>query len=89
MIVTWRHPNVYVDISAHRPRHFTISASGWEPLLHYGNRMLADRVLFGSTWTLMGTTITELAKEVRELPLKDKVIEAWLGGNARRLFGVA
>jgi predicted TIM-barrel fold metal-dependent hydrolase len=51
--------------------------------------MLADRVLFGSTWTLLGTTIAELAKEVRELPLKDSVIEAWLGGNARRLFGVA
>src|ERR1700682_517761 len=89
MIVTWRHPNVYVDISAHRPRHFTITASGLEPLLHDGNRMLSHRVLFGSTWTLLGTTIAELAKEVRDLPLKDSVIEAWLGGNARRLFGVA
>lgn len=87
MIVAWRHPNVYIDISAHRPRHFTIAASGWEPLLHYGNRMLSDRVLFGSTWTLLGTTIAELANEVRDLPLKDSVIEAWLGGNARRLFG--
>jgi hypothetical protein len=86
MMVVWRHPNVYVDISAHRPRHFTVPESGWPPLLYYGNRMLSDRVLFASTWTLLGISPAELIQEVRELPLKDHVIEQWLGGNALRLF---
>lgn len=88
MMVAWRHPNVFLDISAHRPRHFTIKASGWEALLHYGDRMLADRVIFGSTWTLLGTTIGELVKEVRDLPLKDATKEKWLGGNAAVLLGL-
>jgi hypothetical protein len=88
MMVAWRHPNVYVDISAHRPRHFTVDASGWSPLVYYGNRMLSDKVLFASTWTLLGVPIGDLIDEVRQLPLKDDVIERWLGGNARRVFAL-
>lgn len=88
MMIAWRHPNVYVDISAHRPKHFTVEASGWTPLLHYGNRMLSHKVLFASTWTLIGSTPTALLDEVRALPLKDDVIERWLGGNAQRVFGL-
>ncbi|NKQ53194.1 amidohydrolase [Amycolatopsis sp. K13G38] len=87
MMVTWRHENVYVDLSAHRPRTFTKPDSGWAPLLRFGNRQLADRVLFASTWTLLGVAPAELAAEVRELPLKDEVAEKWLGGNALRLLG--
>ncbi|KAA9160068.1 amidohydrolase [Amycolatopsis acidicola] len=87
MMVTWRHENVYVDLSAHRPRTFTRPDSGWAPLLRFGNRQLADRVLFASTWTLLGVPPAELAEEVRALPLKDGVAEKWLGGNALRLLG--
>jgi predicted TIM-barrel fold metal-dependent hydrolase len=86
MMVAWRHRNVYIDISAHRPRHFTVPESGWPPLVYYGNRMLSDRVLFASTWTLLGISPADLIAEIRELPLKDHVIEQWLGGNALRLF---
>jgi uncharacterized protein len=86
VMVAWRHPNVFLDISAHRPKHFTTPASGWEPLLYYGNRMLQDKVIFGSTWTLLGTTIGALIDEVRALPLKDAVIDKWLGQNAARVF---
>lgn len=87
MMVTWRHENVYVDLSAHRPRTFTRPGSGWEPLLRYGNRQVADRVLFASTWTLLGVPPADLAAEVRELPLRDDVLDKWLGGNALRLLG--
>ena len=86
VMVAWRHPNVFLDISAHRPKHFTAPSSGWEPLLYYGNRMLQDKVIFGSTWTLLGTTIGALVDEVRALPLKEAVIEKWLGQNAARVF---
>jgi uncharacterized protein len=88
MMVAWRHANVYLDISAHRPKHMTIPDSGWSPLLYWGNRMLSSRVVFGSTWTLIGMTIKDLADEVRSLPLKDEVIERWLHGNAERLLGL-
>jgi len=86
MMVAWRHANVYLDISAHRPKHMPIKESGWSPLLYWGNRILSDRVVFGSTWTLMGTSIKDLADEVRGLPLKDEVKERWLQGNSERLF---
>jgi predicted TIM-barrel fold metal-dependent hydrolase len=87
MMVTWRHRNVYVDLSAHRPRTFTRPASGWEPLLQFGNRQLADKVLFASAWTLLGIPPAELISEVRGLPLRDEVMDKWLGGNAVRLLG--
>jgi uncharacterized protein len=88
MMVAWRHENIYLDISAHRPKHMTIPDSGWSPLLYWGNRMLSNRVVFGSTWTLIGMTIKDLADEVRSLPLKDEVTERWLHGNAERLLGL-
>ncbi len=89
MMVTWRHRNVYVDLSAHRPRTFARPGSGWEPLLRFGNRQLADRVLFASTWTLLGIPPAQLVAEVRDLPLDDAVTERWLGGNALELLGRA
>lgn len=88
VMVAWRHPNVYLDISAHRPKHFPLPASGWEPLLHFGNRMIQDKVIFGSTWTLLGTTPGALVEEVRALPLRDNVVEKWLGQNALRAFNL-
>jgi predicted TIM-barrel fold metal-dependent hydrolase len=88
MMVAWRHPNVYVDTSAHRPKHFLVNAAGWEPLTYYGNRMLRDKVMFGSSWNLIGAPLKDLIGEVRELPLSDKSAEAWLGGNAQRFYGL-
>jgi predicted TIM-barrel fold metal-dependent hydrolase len=89
VMVAWRHANVYLDISAHRPAHMPKNESGWGPLLYWGDRVLADRVLFGSTWTLMSSTPAKLAGEVRDLPLRDTTIEKWLSGNAEQLFGLA
>ncbi|MCU4183277.1 amidohydrolase family protein [Acidiferrimicrobium sp. IK] len=88
VMVAWRHANVYLDISAHRPSHMPKDESGWGPLLYWGDRVLSDRIVFGSTWTLMSSTPAELAGEVRALPLKDATIDKWLSGNARRLFGM-
>ncbi|WP_018332082.1 amidohydrolase family protein [Actinomycetospora chiangmaiensis] len=89
LMVAWRHRHVYVDLSAHRPRTFTRPDSGWAPLLRLGNRQLADRVLFASTWTLLGVPPGRLVEEVRALPLDDATIDRWLGGNAARLLGRA
>jgi predicted TIM-barrel fold metal-dependent hydrolase len=88
VMVTWRHANVYLDISAHRPSHMPKADSGWGPLLYWGDRVLSDRIVFGSTWTLMSSTPAKLADEVRALPLKDATIDKWLSDNALRLFGM-
>jgi len=89
MAVAWRNPNIYIDIASYMPKYFTRPGSGWEPLLHYGNSILQDRVLFASTWLFMGMSIRQLADQVLELPLKPEVKEKWLYQNARRLFGQA
>ena len=87
--VAWRNANVYIDISGYLPKYIGMPWTGWEPLIHFGNSVIQDRILFGSVWILMGMTIKELAEGVTELPLKDEVKAKWLYHNAARLFGVS
>lgn len=88
MAVAWRNPNIYVDIASYIPKYIGMPGSGWEPLIQFGNSILQDRVLFGSTWLFMGLSIQDLAEGVLELPLKEEVKQKWLHGNAARLFGL-
>jgi len=84
----WRHPNLYIDPSGHRPKYLAAPGSGWETLLRFGNTTIRDKVLFGTDWPLMPVSLAELAEEVRALPLRPEVKEMWLGGNAARLLGL-
>lgn len=84
-----RHPNLYIDTSAHRPRHLATPGSGWEMLLQFGNTLLQDKVMVGISWLTVGQSYETLIDEVLSLPLKDAVKEKWLYGNAARLFGLA
>jgi len=86
--VAWRNPNIYIDIASYLPKYFDMQGTGWEPLLHFGNSVLQDKILFGSTWLFMGLSIKQLADEVMKLPLKEKVKEKWLYSNAARLLGI-
>jgi predicted TIM-barrel fold metal-dependent hydrolase len=86
--LAWRHENLYLDFSAHRPRNLAKSGSGWEMLLHFGNTTIQDKVLFGSDWLNLGIHISKVIDEVRALPLKPAVIEKWLHTNAERVFGL-
>jgi predicted TIM-barrel fold metal-dependent hydrolase len=86
--VAWRNPNIYIDIASYLPKYLGMPGSGWEPLLNYGNSILQDRILFGSTWLFMGASIKQLADGVMALPLKETVKEKWLYHNAARLFGI-
>jgi uncharacterized protein len=83
-----RHPNLYLDTSAHRPRHFGTPGSGWEMLLQFGNTLLQDKVMVGVSWLTVGQSYETLIGEVLSLPLKDSVKEKWLYHNAARVFGV-
>lgn len=86
--VAWRNPNIYIDIASYLPKYIGMQGTGWEPLMHFGNSVLQDKILFGSTWLFMRMSIKQLADEVMKLPLKEKVKEKWLYSNAARLLGI-
>jgi predicted TIM-barrel fold metal-dependent hydrolase len=82
-----RHPNLYADTAAHRPRHFATKGSGWEQFLQFGNTLLQDKIMVGLSWSLLGLSMEEAIKEYLALPLKDSVKEKWMYHNAVRFFG--
>lgn len=86
MGVCWRHPNVFIEIAAVRPKYVGMPGSGWETLLQYGSTILQDRVLFATDWPML--PMKQSIEEMKGLPLKEEVKEKWLGGNATRLLGL-
>jgi predicted TIM-barrel fold metal-dependent hydrolase len=83
-----RHPNVYIDFAAHRPKYLAKPGSGFEMLLQFGNTLLQDRILFASSWSTLGLPLRQIAEEVMDLPLKETVKKKWMGENAARIFGI-
>lgn len=81
-----RHPNLYCDTAAHRPRYLAQKGSGWEQFLQFGNTLLQDKIMTGLSRYLFATSFEDLIAEYRSLPLKDTVAEKWLYGNAARFF---
>ena len=77
-----RHPNLYADTAAHRPRHFATPGSGWEQFLQFGNTLLQDKIMVGLSRGIFGVPFETLIGEYQELPLKDSVKEKWLYKNA-------
>jgi predicted TIM-barrel fold metal-dependent hydrolase len=86
--VAWRNPNIYIDIASYLPKYLGAQGTGWESLIKFGNTVLQDRILFGSTWLFMGLSIKQLADGVMELPLKEEVKMKWLYANAARFFNI-
>lgn len=84
--VAWRHPNVFIGVSAVRPKYLAVENSGYEALLQYGNTVLQDRMLFGSSFPMQ--PVERAIEEVKELPLKDSVREKWLYRNSARFLGL-
>jgi predicted TIM-barrel fold metal-dependent hydrolase len=81
-----RHPNLHCDTAAHHPRYFAVKGSGWEQFLQFGNTLLQDKVMVGLSLGTLGIPYKEAIAEYEALPLKERVIEKWLYGNARRFF---
>jgi len=81
-----RHPNLHLDTSAHRPKYFAETGTGWDMLMRFGNSLIQDKVLVGLSAVLIGQSYETLIQEYLDLPLKDAVKEKWLYGNAARLF---
>jgi predicted TIM-barrel fold metal-dependent hydrolase len=81
-----RHPNLYADTAAHRPRHFATPGSGWEMFMQFGNTLLQDKIMVGLSRGIFGAPFEELIGEYQQLPLKDSVKEKWLYKNALTFF---
>lgn len=85
--VAWRHRNLRIAVSAVRPKYLTVPGSGYEPLIQYGNTVLQDQMLFGTSYPMQ--PIERAVAEVLALPLKDAVKEKWLYVNAAKFLGLA
>ncbi len=74
------HKNVYMDITGLPPQN----------LLNYFPELEknAEKIIFGSDWPTMPTSIKKNIEAIKSLPLKEKTIESILFRNATRiLFG--
>jgi predicted TIM-barrel fold metal-dependent hydrolase len=77
-----RHPNLYADTAAHRPRHFATPGAGWEMFLQNGNTLLQDKIMVGLSRRTLGMKLPQIIAEYEALPLKDSVKEKWFYKNA-------
>lgn len=87
VLLAWKYPHVYLELAAHRPRYLAEPGTGWDPLLRFGQSTIADKVLFGTGWFLLGRPPVTIVDEFRALPVKPAVMERWLSDNAERLLG--
>lgn len=78
-----RHPNLYADTAAHRPRHFANPGAGWEMFLQFGNTLLQDKIMVGLSRRTLGMSFPAIIAEYEALPLKPAVLEKWLYRNAQ------
>lgn len=74
----WKHDNVYIDTSAYLPRVYP------PQLLDYMRGHGKNKVLFGSNFPQL--SLAKCMAQVRKLELPDRVMEDFLGGNARSVF---
>jgi predicted TIM-barrel fold metal-dependent hydrolase len=88
-LLAWKHPNVYLELGAHRPKYFTAPGAGWEPLLRYGQTTIQDKVLYGTGAFLIGHAPADLVGELHALPLRPEAKRKWLRDNAARILGLA
>lgn len=77
--LAWKHERLYIDTSGHRPRHFPPS------LIRFIDTYGAHKVLFGSGYPMI--SLKTLVDDAVALGLRPESLEAFLGGNAARLWG--
>ena len=77
--LAWKHENVYIDTSGHRPKYFP------PELVRYMDSYGRNKVLFGTGYPLM--TYADALKDLSEVTLKQKTLEAFLYENAKNIWG--
>lgn len=88
-LITWKHPNVYLELAAHRPKYFAAPGAGWEALMRFGQNTIRDKVLYGTGAFLLNRPHRQFCDEMGALPLDPGTLEQWLWRNAARLFGLS
>ena len=74
--VAWKHPNVYLDVSAHLPRYLDKSFAAF--MTTRGQ----DKVLYGTN----GLGLKLIKDQFMEIPMKDEVRRKILRDNAIRVY---
>jgi predicted TIM-barrel fold metal-dependent hydrolase len=85
-LLAWKHPNVYLELAAHRPKYFSVPEAGWGPLLRYGQTTIQDKILYGTGAFLIGASPAELVNEMRQLQLRPGILQKWMHDNAAALL---
>ena len=85
-LVAWKHPNVYLELGAHRPKYFAAPGAGWEALMRFGQTTIRDKIVYGTGAFLINRPYTQLCDEMRALPVEHDVLEDWLWRNAARVL---
>jgi hypothetical protein len=80
-----KHPSVYAEFGGLAPRYVCEANTGWEVMFRFMNTLLSGQVLHGTDWPVfpMDTAL----RQWRDGGLREHVLEALTGGNARRLLG--
>lgn len=78
--VAWKHANVYIDTSAHVPKHYP------ERFVHFLKTFGKDKVLFATDFPLV--PFERPLAELEALGLSDDVRGRFLSANARRAFAL-
>lgn len=84
--MAWRHPNLWIGLSAVRPKLLATPNSGYEPLLQYGRSVLKERVIFGSGFPML--PVERSVQEVVSLGLPADVTANWLYSNAAEFLAI-
>lgn len=84
LAVLWKHDNVYAEFGAVAPKYMVGSAGGWEPIVHWMNRMVTDQVLLATDWPML--RYERLKEELPLLELRPEAEEAYCRGNAEALL---
>lgn len=86
VMLAWKHPNLYLELAAHRPKYLSVPGTGWEPLFRFGPTTIPDKILFGTGWVLLGRPPVDSVNEFKALPVSPDVMEKWLHKNAQKLL---
>ncbi len=79
--VATKHPNVYIDTSAYTAKRYP------PELVRFLNTNGAEKVLFGTNYPMI--TPAQALADLPGLALNPEVEAQFLGGNARRVFGIS
>jgi len=85
--VAWRHSNLYIGLSAVRPKYLTKVGSGYEGLVAYGSSVLQNQIVFGSAYPMQ--PLGRAVDEMKTLPLTEEVLRKWMYENSARLLRVS